>query len=356
MSQANIQLVSWQVLQEFSTAVLEKLGVPEDDAALTADTLVAANLRGVDSHGVIRLRVYSERIKGGSISLTQPIKIVKETPATALMDGAARLGQVVAVKAIEVAMAKAREVGAGVVAVRNSSHLGACAYFPMLALKEDMVGITLSNSLATMVAWGGLERVLGNNPFAVAIPAGEEKPIVLDMACGTVAWGKVFVAAQKGESIPGDWVLDKEGRPTTDPKRAMDHGFMLPFGKYKGYGISLIVNILSGLLSGGAISTEIADMYTDLKSPHDVCHLMGALDIVRFVPLDEFKQRMDDLIRKMRGSKKADGVERIYVPGEKEFLEEEKRQKEGIPLPEAQIAEFKKMAQELGLQAPFDRG
>ena len=353
MSQANTQLVSWEVLEEFCKAVLEKLGVPEDDAALTADTLVVANLRGVDSHGVIRLGVYSQRIKGGGTSLSQPIEIVKETPATALMDGGGRLGQVAAVRAIELAMAKAREVGAAVVTVRNSAHLGACAYYPMLALKEDMVGLTLSNSLATMAAWGGLERVLGNNPFAVAIPADEERPIVLDMACGTVAWGKVFVAAQKGESIPGDWVLDKEGKPTADPKRAMDHGFMLPFGKYKGYGISLIVNILTGLLSGGAVSTEIADMYTDPKDPQGVCHLMGALDIARFVPLSEFKQRMDELIRKMRGSKRMKGVERIYVPGEKEFLEEEKRRKEGIPVPEAQIGEFKKMALDLGLETPF---
>lgn len=353
MSQANTQLLSWQVLQEFSKAVLEKLGVPQDDAALTADTLVAANLRGVDSHGIIRLGVYCQRIKGGGTSLTQPIEIVKETPATALMDGAARLGQVVAVKAIELAMAKAKEVGAAVVAVRNGSHLGACAYFPMLALKEDMVGLTLSNSLATMVAWGGRERVLGNNPFAVAIPAGEERPIVFDAATGTVAWGKIFVAAQKGESIPEDWVLDKEGKPTVDPKRAMDHGLMLPFGQHKGYGISLIVNILTGLLSGGAVSTEIVDMYSDFQRPQDVCYLMGALDIARFVPLSEFKKRMDDLIRKMKGSKRMEGVERIYVPGEKEFLEEEKRRKEGIPVPEAQIGEFKKMAQDLGLETPF---
>jgi len=353
MSETNVQLVDWQVLKRFSQAVFEKLGVPQEDAELTADTLVMANLRGVDSHGVIRLKVYSQRIKGGGVSITAPIDIVQETPASALMDGGARLGQVVAVKAIELAMAKAKEVGAGVVAVRNGSHLGACAYFPMLALEEDMVGVTLSNSLATMVAWGGLERVLGNNPFAVAIPAGEERPIVLDMACGTVAWGKVFVAAQKGESIPGDWVLDKEGDPTTDPQRAWEGGFMLPFGQHKGYGISLVVNILTGLLSGGSVSTEIVDMYSDLARPQDVCYLMGALDIARFVPLEQFKSRMDELIRTMRGSKKREGVERIYVPGEKEFLEEEKRRKEGIPLPVAQIAEFKKMAQELDLEAPF---
>src|SRR5882762_5700490 len=260
-------------LAAFCIACFEKLGLSPKNARLTAENLIFANLRGVDSHGVIRMKIYAERLRAGGFKTGARPKVVSEHESSALIDARHGVGQVAASAAMKLAIAKAEKTGAAVVSVRNSNHFGASAFYAMQALEHGMIGFASTNAGPTMAPTGGREGRLGNNAMALAVPAGEFPPVVLDMATGAVAWGKIFVAQQEKKKIPATWALDKNGVPTDDPNAAAHQGLIQPFGGYKGYGLSLLIDILTGVLSGGAFATRVRTLYQQLEIPSQVSHL-----------------------------------------------------------------------------------
>lgn len=345
--------VPGEQLLEFCVACFEKVGLSPIDARLTADNLIFANLRGVDSHGVIRLKIYIERLRAGGFKSNVQAQIVSEQESAALLDAQQSVGQVAAMAAMRLAIAKAAKTGLAVVSVRNSNHFGASAFYAMHALQHGMIGFAATNAGPSMAPTGGREGRLGNNAFAVAVPAGTFPPLVLDMATGAVAWGKIFLAQQEKRKIPATWALDKNGVPTDDPNAAADKGLIQPLGGYKGYGLSLLIDILTGGLSGGGFSTRVKSLYQEVATPSHVAHTCAALRIEGFMPLEEFRQRMDAIIQLMRSCPKAEGVERILVPGEIEHETARRRSVEGIPLNAELKQELSVLASELGLKAPW---
>jgi LDH2 family malate/lactate/ureidoglycolate dehydrogenase len=329
--------------------VLQKVGIPPAEADLIAESLVQANLRGVDSHGVMRMAIYVKRLRKKLVNPNPTISILRETPVMAVMDGDNGPGQVVAARAMEVAMAKARGSGIGLVGIRNSNHFGAAAFFTMMALRKEMIGIALSNAPATMAPWGGRSPYMGTNPISVAVPAGRELPIVLDMATSVVARGKIILAAQRGESIPVGWAMDSEGEVTTDAARALD-GCVLPFGGPKGSAIALLIDVLAGVLTGAAFGPHIGDLYRNMESPQCVGHMMGAIDISCFSDVDEFKNRIDRMIRGVKSVPPAKGVSEVLLPGEIEIRIERQREAEGIPLTPEVIDDLRRLASEYEVQ------
>jgi LDH2 family malate/lactate/ureidoglycolate dehydrogenase len=342
-------LISERDLTHFCTAVLEKAGVPPEEAALIVDSLVEADLRGVHSHGVIRFPIYIQRLEAGAFNARPAIKIIRETRTTAVMDGDNGMGQLVCRRAMELAIAKAAEGDPAWVAVRNSNHNGCEAYFAEMAARKDMIGFCFTvGGINHMTPWGGAESMLGNNPFAVALPAGEELPVVLDMACSVAARGKVNVAAARGEAIPEGWCADSEGRPTTDPLAALK-GFVLPIAGAKGYALTATIGMLSTMLSGAAFGRDVTHLYDDLERPQNIGHLVGVLPIASFDEVAEYKRRMDKGIREIKSVKKAPGVAEIFLPGEREYRTLGERRKSGIPLAKGTIEELQSMSAKFGV-------
>jgi LDH2 family malate/lactate/ureidoglycolate dehydrogenase len=333
-------------LRQFCHKVLIKVGLTAGDAEIVADSLVQANLRGVDTHGVMRLPIYVKRMRMGLIAVRPRMELHRTGPATALFDGGNGPGQVVTLRAMEEAIKLAHEAGVGLVAIKNSNHFGAAAYFAMRAIKEGMIGIALSHAEADMIPFGGRKPCLGTNPLAVAIPAGEELPIVLDMATSIVAMGNVLLAAKEGRPIPEGWAVDAEGNPTTDSKKARA---VRPVGGPKGYGLAVIIDVLSALLSGAAFGVHINRMYDNFTEPQAIGHFVGALDISRYVPLEEFKRRIDQMIREIKSTPPAEGFVEVLLPGEPEFKTEERRLREGIPLSREVYTELATLGEELGV-------
>jgi len=348
--------VDAQKLTNFSAKALEKLGVPKDDAMITAKMLVACDLRGVESHGVAHLNMfYARRIRRGIINLTPKPKISSQAPSTAVMDGDNGLGFVVGYHAMNEAINRAEKTGAGFVAVRNSTHFGAAAYYAMMALEHDMIGFSMTNNVPIVVAPGSSKPALSTNPLAVAVPAGRNPPFVLDMATSAVAGGKLEIARRTGQPIPEGWLIDGEGKPVTDvTKRVWGEGGLLPLGStpshgaYKGFGLGLVVDILSGILSGSTISTlaqtppEARGNYSD--------HFFGALNIASFIPLDKFKKSMDDAIEALEALPTLPGVNKVTIPGGYEDGIVKDRQANGIPLDPTVIEDLKVLAKELGIE------
>lgn len=346
-------IVPPETLQRFCADCFVKLGVKPEPAGLTAANLVFANLRGVDSHGVIRLKIYCDRLKKGGFLAHAVPEVVSEKESTALIDGQGGLGQVTAMRAMKLALQKAEKTGAAFVATRNSNHFGACAFYAMQGLDAGLIGLAATNAGATMAPSGGRERKLGNNAVAIAIPAGRHPPIVLDMATGAAAWGKIFVAQQENKKIPTSWALDKHGLPTDDPNAAADGGLIQPFGGYKGYGLSLLIDIFTGVLSGGAFATRVKTLYQEIDSPSEIAHACAAVRVESFMPLQEFRQRMDAMIDLLHACARAPGAERVFVPGEIEHETEQRRKTDGIPVNETLRQELCGLADELGVKSPF---
>ena len=356
--------VDHMALKSWVTEVFCKLGVPREDADVTADVLVAADLRGIESHGVARLGRYTSRLMKGLISPVANPVIVRETSSTALVDGNNGLGQPVARWAMQLAIDKAREVGSGTVAVRNSNHYGIAGYYAMMALEHDMIGMSLTNSSPLVVPTGGRKAVIGTNPIAVAIPAGKERPWVLDMATSVVPRGKLEVYARKNKPMPLGWAVDETGQPTTDAQRVLDAltarlgGGILPLGGtalfsgYKGYNLSVMVDLLCGVLPGSNWGPKVDEPVDGKLVPSRVGHFFWALRVDAFRPIDEFKQEMDDYIRMLKESPKAEGEDRIWVAGEKEWELQEEYSREGVPLYYKVVETLRGIGQEVGL--PFD--
>lgn len=330
-----IHYVDCHRLRDFATETLAKGGVIRQDAATIADTMVEADLRGIDTHGVIRLAPYIKMIAEGNMNPRPNLSIIKETPVTALIDADDGIGNLVSVKAMEVAIQKTRSSGVGLVGMRNSTHNGMVAYYPMMALEHDMIGLMTSNLPPQIPAYGGLTKVLSTNPYAIAVPAGEERPVVIDMATTVVAGGKVRLSANLGKKIPLGWGLDRHGQPTDDPKEVLEHGFLAWLGGAKGYALAVLANILGGVLTGGPFTSETFGPYSSATYGTQLFregHFIMVLKIDNFMPIDEFKSRMDTMIREFKASEPAEGFSRVMLPGEPEFEQKEQRLKTGIPL------------------------
>ncbi len=335
-------------LLEACRLILESVGVPPEQAQMIAEVVVEGDLRGVESHGVLRLPAYVHRVQKGIMRAVTQLKTILERPATLLLDAGGGFGQVAGVHAMERAIEKAQRNGVGMTAVRNANHFGVAAYYAMRALPHRMIGIVASNAAPSMAAWGGAAPVLGTNPICIAIPTGMEVDIILDMASSQVARGKIRLAAAKNESIPLGWALDAEGRPTQDPQAALK-GTLVPMGGPKGYGLALVVDVLAGVMTGADFSVRLTSVH-DLSRPSSVGFVMQAVDISAFLPWEEFAERMRELVDAVRNSPRAPGVERIYLPGEIEWLKTQERRQSGIPVAASVLQELRSLADELGVQ------
>jgi len=347
MTELPIVYVEAADLKAWVTRVFMRVSVPDDDAAIAADVLVSASLRGVDTHGVLHWAdFYIRPLRSGDTNPRRDIRAERLGPGTVLVDGDNGLGMVVAARAMREAIQLAREAGVAVAGVRRSNHFGAAAYYAQMASAAGMIGLAFTNTSPAIAPWGSLTPYLGTNPLAFAAPGGIEGGIVLDMATSQVAWGKVDLAARMGQKIPLGWATDREGRPTEDPVEALS-GLMQPLGGYKGYGLALMVEILCAALTGAAFGPHLVDPAS--QSEQNVGHFFAAIDVERFMPLEQFKARMKQLVDEIHACPPAEGVERIYVPGEIELETALRRQREGIPLTAEQVAELAQMGEELSV-------
>ena len=324
-------------LEAFTAACLEKLGLRAADAGLVAATLVAANLRGVDSHGVVRLPHYATRLRNGTVKPRPDITVQRSAASAAVVEGDAGMGQLVAARAMQEAMALARETGVGAAVARNSSHCGACAWFAEMAVKEGLIGIALTHTDSIMVPPGMKRIFLGSNPIAFGAP-GAREPVIIDMSTTHVAWGKILVARQEGKTIPPDWGVDADGRPTTDPHRVVG---LAPTGGHKGYALAMMVEILCAQLAGVPFGRHVTKMYGELDRPRNLGHFMLALDPRRFTGAG-FGSAVDSFLQEIR-------AEGALAPGDPERLSAERRRRDGIPLGST-VDELNALAQELAVE------
>jgi LDH2 family malate/lactate/ureidoglycolate dehydrogenase len=349
-SAAKAPRIGADALAAFVRRAFEAAGLQPHDAAQVAELMVQADLRGSDTHGVIRLPLYVRRIKAGGINKRPNIRVVSEKPAAALIDGDNGMGHLVMRFAAETAIAKARRLGVAWVGARMSNHAGPAALYATMPLAHDMIGIYLAvGSNNHLPPWGARENLLGTNPLAVAIPAGEEPPVVLDMAPTVAAFGKVRLKAQRGEEMPIGWMIGRDGKPFTDPKRA-DEGFLLPIGDYKGYGLSLIVGLLAGVLNAAAFGREVVDFVKEPGKATNTGHAMVALSVEALAPPGQFKRQVDIAVRAMRGAERLPAVERIWLPGEQSHIKQLDRTKNGVPMPKPLREALDAVARDLGIE------
>ena len=333
----------------FLTTALERIGLPAADAATVAQLMTEAEVQGSDGHGVIRLVPYARRIRAGGINLRPDIRVVKEKAAMALIDGDNGMGHLVMKKATELAIAKARQCGVAWVGSRMSNHAGPASLYARMALPHDMVGMYFAVGNANhLPPWGGLDMLLSTNPIAVAVPAGEEPAVVLDMATTVAAYGKVKAKAQRGEQMPVGWMIDRQGEPLTDPRRA-DEGFLMPIGGYKGYGLAMVVGLLAGTLNGAAMGTEVIDFNKDQATITNTGQAILVIDPDAFGEVDAFKARVDKLVRELRGSERMPGVDRIWMPGEQSHAKRLANERDGLALPAALRTQLDDFAREIAI-------
>lgn len=344
---AEVNYVPVDVIERFMIDVFCGLGVPEEEARTCADVLIASDLRGIESHGVGRLKYYYDRIVAG-IQFTQTnIEIVKETETTALIDGHNGMGHVIAHKAMSMAIEKARRYGVGAVTVRNGTHFGIAGYYPLMAAREGMIGFTVTNARPSISPTFGTEPMLGTNPIAFAAPSDLGFPFCFDGATSICQRGKVEVAARAEKPVPEGWVIDAEGNPATDTVKILadlgkDQAALLPLGGagelfagYKGYDLATMVEILSASLCGGVFMKDLLGFAPDgSRRPHMLGHFFLAIDIEHFLPLDVSKQITGGIMRALQASRKAPGSDRIYVAGEKEHERLAAVREQGIPVNE----------------------
>ena len=347
-------------LKNFVSEVFVRLGVAGDDARIIADVLVAADQRGIMSHGVARLGRYVDGIRRGIMIPDAQPEIIRETPTALLVDGNGGMGQVVSFKVMRQVIRRAKDMGIAYAIVRNSNHYGIAGYYAMMALEEDLIGISATNSAPIVVPTFGRDMLFGTNPIAVAVPTGGEMPWVLDMATSVVPRGKLEVYARQGEKIPLGWATDERGIPTDDPARVLDNiknrrgGGILPLGGagellggHKGFGLGILVDIITGVLSLGSFGRYV---YGKPDQPPGVCHFFAAVDPAALVPIDQFKSAMDDLISQIKSTPLAEGAEKIWIHGEKEFWRQ-KAQSEKVEIEKVVIDRLRKIGEELGV--PF---
>lgn len=334
-------------LKALATDVLVAAGTPEDSARIVADGLVAADARGMASHGLMRLPTYVKRILAGGIDPAARGTILREGPSTVLIDGQNGLGHVITAFAVSEAVQRAKATGVCVAGVRNSNHFGEAAYFLRPAIDAGVIAIITTTGSANMPPWGGTTHMLGTLPLAVGIPCADERPIELDMALGTVSKGKILNAARAGQEIPQGWGVDRKGAPTTDPLEVLDGGWVPPIGGHKGFGLIVALEALSGALTGAAMGTEVGDLYGVDDQPQRLGHTVIAIDVEAFVPVAEFGERMDASIQRLRSSDLAPGFDKILMPGEIEQEVAASREAFGIPVPDSVMDELRRLLEQL---------
>jgi LDH2 family malate/lactate/ureidoglycolate dehydrogenase len=311
-----------------------------------------ADVNGSDGHGIFRLPQYVKRIRSGGINVTPDIKLICETPATALVDGDNAMGHLVMSHAASVAIEKARTAGVAWVGARNSNHAGPAALYAKMPLAHDMIGLYMAVGNANhLPPWGGIDMLLSTNPIAVAVPANRHPPIVLDMATTVAAYGKVKTAAQRGETMPEGWMIDRQGNPLTDPTRA-DEGFLLPIGGAKGYGLALIFGLLAGTLNGAAFGKDVIDFNADSVTPTNTGQLIVAISIAAFADVPAFKCQVDAVIDQMHGSARLPGVNAIRLPGERSRAIHKEREAQGVPVHAGLESALQTLGSELGVAWP----
>ena len=356
-----ISTFSLDRLLNFCHQVFLGIGCSEEDAALATRVLLSADLRGIDSHGIARLSGYVRLWDVKRVNAQPAIAILHETPSTATVDGDGGLGLVVAPRAMEIAMAKARNVGTGWVSVQNSNHFGIAAYHAMMALEEDMIGICMTNASPLVAPTFSIERLLGTNPICVAVPAGSAPPFVADMATTTAANGKLEILQRKSGVAPLGWIQNKEGKPSTDPHELKVGGALLPLGgdrehgSHKGYALGAIVDIFSAVLSGANYGPWVPPFPAYVPMPTDmpgrgIGHFFGAMRIDAFRPAADFKEHMDRWIERFRAARTAPGFDRVIIPGDPEREMEKERREHGIPVVGPVVDDLRYLAERFSLQ------
>ena len=348
-SSSEVPRVAAAELAAFIKRAFEAAGLASEDANIVAGLMVEADLRGSDTHGVIRLPLYLRRLKAGGIVPRPNIRIVQERPGSALVDGGNGIGHLVMRFAAMTAIEKAKRAGVAWVGARMSNHAGPAALYATMPLAHDMIGLYFAvGSNNHLPPWGSSENLLGTNPIAIAIPSEEEAPIVLDMAPTVAAFGKVRLKMQRGEEMPVGWMIGRDGKPLTDPKRA-EEGLLLPIGDYKGYGLSLIVGLLAGTLNQAAFGREVVDFVKEPGRATNTGHAIVALSVEAFAPAAVFKRQVDAAVRAMRAAQRLPGVERVWLPGEQSHLKRQDRTKNGIPMPKSLRDSLDAAARELAI-------
>ncbi|MEX2502433.1 MAG: Ldh family oxidoreductase [Trueperaceae bacterium] len=336
---------------EVATVLTEAAGASRTDARTVAEHLIAADLRGIDTHGLVRLPVYLARAARGELHADAVPEVVRDAPAGALVDGHDGFGQVVATHAMRIAVHKATTVGVGAVAVRNSSHFGAAAAYTMMAAENGCIGLALTNTQPLLPAVGGAGRVVGNNPLSVACPSRLDFPLVLDIAMSQVAAGKLRMAAAAGQPIPDTWAFDPEGNPTTDPTTALFAGGLLrPVADHKGFGLALMIDVLTGALSDGGVAAAVVGL--DGSGSANVSHQLLAIHIDTFLGMEPFLDRIDQLIATVRTSPRRQGIDRLYLPGELEHEAQLERRTHGLHYDDRLIDRLQAAATGLGVELP----
>ena len=341
-----------QVLTEYVKEVGLRCGMNEHEAACFAESLVSADMRGLSSHGVMRMAAYVRRMKDGLIATNVTPEIVADGTTVLAVDGKNGMGCTVAADVMALCVERAKTYGTCFAAVNHSNHFGYAAYFAKQAAKQGMIAVVMTNAAAMVAPFGGAQAMFGTNPLCVAIPAGEREPFVLDMATSLVAQGKVILAEKEGRKVPLGWGLDKEGKETTDPKEILHGGTLLPFGGAKGYGIALMIELLTACLANGSKSTEMGRMY-DYTRTQETGFVMGALDVSKVMPFVQFTSRVDGIISEIKGSPKAAGVSEIYVPGEIEDRKYKAALQEGLELSQTLVEELCKVGQACDVAFPW---
>ncbi|HEX8041141.1 MAG TPA: Ldh family oxidoreductase [Chryseosolibacter sp.] len=354
------QVYSLESLKSFTESVLRCMGCSADDARLAAEVLLSADLRGIDSHGIARLSGYVRLWEAKRINPAPVVRVVHETPSTAVVDGDSGLGLVVAPKAMEIAIDKARNAGTGWVSVKNSNHFGIAGYHAMKGLQYDMIGMAMTNASPLVAPTFSTERLLGTNPIAVAIPAGRQPAFVADFATTTAANGKLEILQRKGEDAPLGWIQKRNGEPTSNAHELKEGGALVPLGSdrehgsHKGYCLGAWVDIFSAVLSGANYGPWVPPFVSFLAPPADpvgagIGHFFGAMRVDAFRPADEFKHHMDNWISRFRSAKPVDGQPRVMIPGDPEREMAEERVKTGIPVNEKVVADLNALASKFGL-------
>jgi LDH2 family malate/lactate/ureidoglycolate dehydrogenase len=347
---ASRPLVAIDALIDFIARALAAAGVPPEDARVVAGLMAESDARGADAHGVFRLPQYVKQIQGGAVNPRANIRVIENRPGTALLDGDNGLGHLVMKRATELAIEKARQCGIGWAGTRHSNHAGPAQLYPRMAAARDMIGMYFCVGNTNLVPpWGGTEVLLSTNPIAIAVPASRHGAIVLDMATTNTAFGKIRLKAQRGEPMPEGWMIDREGKPLTDPKRASE-GFLLPIGGPKGYGLALMIGLLAGTLNGAAFGRDVIDYTVDSKTPSNTGQAILAVDIAAFSDVADFKAKVDEVWEVMKSSPTLPGVDEVRLPGERSEQIYRERMAHGVPLNEGQRKILDELADRLGVE------
>jgi L-2-hydroxycarboxylate dehydrogenase (NAD+) len=343
------RLVAIANLVDFIARALAAAGIPPNDAHEVAILMAESDARGGDAHGVFRLPQYVKQIQSGAVNPRPNIRIVSSRSGTALIDGDNALGHLVMKRAAELAIEKARECGVGWVGTRHSNHAGPAQLYPRMAAAQNMIGIYFCVGNANLLPpWGGTEALLSTNPIAIAVPGLRHPEIVLDMATTNTAFGKIRLKAQRGEPMPEGWMIDRQGKPLTDPKRASE-GFLVPIGGPKGYGLALMIGLLAGTLNGAAFGRDVVDYTVDSKTPSNTGQSIMAVDIAAFADVQNFKEQVDEVWEVMKSSPTLPGVDEVRLPGERSAQLYRERMAHGVPLGDAQRKVLDELADRLSI-------